>query len=120
MSECRYCKEPLADTDAVYTTSYWGGLPFVCHLECKDAGFRAEVIECQTIDADCNDCRHFRRSEVVRQWLSCMENKKPSTRLVNMGVILGHCARFDKPTKAYPNKWTGRECFEHRRSAAKT
>jgi hypothetical protein len=30
-------------------------------------------------------------------------------------VWTGHCLKFDQPTEAYPKRWTGRPCFEHRR-----
>lgn len=113
--DCRYCNKPILGT-SVMTKSYWKGLPFESHPECKEAGFWAEVIDCQTIDADCNDCRHFKRGEVIKRWLSCMEDKKPSMRLVNMGIITGHCLKFNKPALGHPNAWTGNECFEHRRS----
>lgn len=112
---CRYCNKPVEAKDMTSTLAYWSGQTYTCHKDCKEAGLKQEVIECQTIDADCNDCIHFKRGEVVKRLLSCMENKKPSMKLVNMGVINGHCLKFDRPTQAFPNKWTGRECFEHRR-----
>jgi hypothetical protein len=93
-----------------------GGTLFVCHPECKAFGEREEAFLCQQIDADCNDCKHFKRVEVIKRMLSCMEDGEPSMRLVNMGFIAGHCIKFDKPTFAEPNKWTGYECFEHRRT----
>lgn len=95
--------------------SYWQGLPMPYHKECRQAGIKQEAYDCQCIDADCNDCRHFKRGEVVKRMLSCMEDGKPSMRLVNMGIVRGHCLKFDRATEAYPKKWTGRECFEHRR-----
>ena len=119
---CRYCNQSIQPGEAVVTYAYWDTRPvedrqkFWCHAGCKDAGVRAEAFECQLIDADCNDCRHFQRGEVVKRWLSCMENKKPSMALVNMGWITGHCQKFNRPTVAQPNKWSGLECFEHRRA----
>lgn len=96
---CRYCSKPVAPADAVVTHSYWQGMKFVSHKACKVAGEKAEALECQTIDADCNDCRHFRRGQ-----------------LVGKEVWSGHCQKYDRETRAYPKKWTGRECFEHRRA----
>lgn len=117
MSEtCRYCGKEIAPADLATTNSYWQGLPFPCHRACKDAGMRQEAFDCQCIDADCNDCRHFKRGMLVQRWLSCIEDGKASKKLVNMGIFTGHCLKFDQPTEAYPNKWTGRPCFEHRRS----
>lgn len=95
---CRYCSLPVDATDAVTTHSYWQGLPFVCHKACKEAGVKQEAFDCQTIDADCNDCRHFRRGQ-----------------LVGKEVWDGLCQKYDCETRAYPKKWTGHECFEHRR-----
>lgn len=112
---CRYCNQPVEPPERVLTHSYWGGLPFPCHRACKEAGVKQEAFDCQVVDADCNDCRHFKRGEVVRVLLSCIENGKAGQKLVNTGVITGHCLKFDRPTKAHPNKWTGWECFEHRR-----
>jgi len=59
------------------------------------------IIEMQTIDADCNDCRHFKRGQMVRR-LGHVE-------------FQGHCLKFDVPTTAYPMQFTGHECFEHRK-----
>lgn len=60
-----------------------------------------DIIEMQTIDADCNDCRHFKRGVM--------------TKIPGLTFFEGHCLRFDKPTRAYPTQYTGHECFEHRR-----
>lgn len=113
---CRYCNQPIAPTDLTETTSYWSAVKFPCHKACRVDGVKQEAYECQLIDADCNDCRHFQRGQVEKRWLSCMENDKPSMRLVNMGFIHGVCLKFNRPTIAQPNKWTGMECFEHRRA----
>lgn len=100
MNPCRYCDKPI-EGEPARTLAYWSQTPCVCHPECKQAGERQEAIDCQTIDADCNDCKHFERgSEIVRS--------------IPKGFS-GRCAKFDRPTAAYPKTWTGRECFEHRR-----
>jgi hypothetical protein len=111
---CRYCDHPIL-SDISTTFAYWGGFSFPCHKQCKQEGIKHEAYECQLIDADCNDCRHFQRGQVEKRWLSCIENERPSLRLVNMGYIHGHCLKFSRPTIAQPNKWTGMNCFEHRR-----
>jgi len=112
---CRYCGQ-LINGDGVKTFSYWSKAEFVCHPQCKESGEKQEAIDCQIIDSDCNDCRHFKRTNPEeKRWLSCMHNRKPSIRLVGMGYFDGHCLKFDLPTVAQPNKWTGMECFEHRK-----
>lgn len=96
---CRYCANRVAETDAVATHSYWHGAKFSSHKSCKASGEIAEAFECQMIDADCNDCRHFNRGQIIGK-----------------EIWSGHCQKFNRETKAYPKKWTGRECFEHRRT----
>lgn len=115
---CRYCNKPIEESDRVVTHSYWQGLPFDCHKACKDAGVKQESLDCQLIDADCNDCKHFKRAwqaEKRHEW---------SLNIHQEWIVLTHkpevwhglCLKFNRPTEAYPNKWTGRECFEHRRA----
>lgn len=113
---CRYCNQTIAFGELAFVVSYWKNVTHPCHAKCKSEGAAREAIECQTIDADCNDCKHFKRDFSVTRNLSCMKNGKQSTQLVHMGIIEGQCLKFNKPTQAFPNKWTGRECFEHRRA----
>ncbi len=61
-----------------------------------------DITEMQTIDADCNDCRHFRRGAM--RWVP------------GLTIFDGHCLQFDRPTRAYPMQFTGRGCFVHRKS----
>lgn len=115
---CRYCTKPI-EGSAVKTLAYWSQTPDVCHAECKQLGERQEAIDCQTIDADCNDCRHYKRGTLEPKIVSKLHTE--DGRIVDVVFqpnvfIGGHCLRFDKPTLAFPNKWTGRECFEHRRA----
>jgi ribosomal protein L36 len=118
MTTCRYCEMSIQPQTAATTRSYWQNMLFPCHLACKIRGERDEAIVCQTIDADCNDCRFFKRGQAVMVVCSDYDKKKKVGVIVNVstGVSTGHCLKFDQPTKAYPNKWTGRLCFEHRRS----
>jgi len=91
---------------------YWSTLTaFACERMTKeeiafvkalDARLTPEdLIEQQKIDADCNDCRHFKRG-AMRKGLGvpCFE---------------GHCLKLDKPTLAWPIQFSGHACFEHRR-----
>lgn len=100
---------------AVKTLTYWNQVPFFCHAECKKSGELQEAIDCQTLDADCNDCKHFKRGQIVERWLSDMFNGKCIYRLTNMGIVKGHCLKLNQPTEAYPHMSTLRTCFEHRR-----
>lgn len=116
---CRYCNLPIL-TKAVPAFAYWFNTPFWCHPECKDAGARQEAFECQVIDADCNDCKHYKRGKLAPVLISLVKTKDGRIEEVRYQpsiIIGGHCLKFDKPTTAYPNKWTGHECFEHRRKA---
>lgn len=67
------------------------------HTECKASQRAYEAYECQCIDADCNDCGYFKRERNYKFHAT------------------GHCLKFDKPTKAYPQFASGHECFVHRK-----
>lgn len=100
---CRYCDQEIEAGLEVKTYSYWWHMPFVCHAECQKSGELQEAMDCQTIDADCNDCIWLKRSG------------KEIPRSIPRAFI-GTCLKFNKSTVAYPHFWTGRECFEHRRA----
>lgn len=115
---CRYCDKPVDESEATITHSYWQGVRFICHKACKDAGVKQEALDCQVIDADCNDCRHYKRGQLSPKVIS--NTKTTDGRWVQVihqpnVIIGGHCLKFDRPTIAQPNKWSGLECFEHRR-----
>ena len=117
---CRYCDLPVAPEDTSITHAYWGGSPFVCHRECKHDGLRREAYECQLIDSDCNDCAHYRRGKLAPAVISLLKTPDGRTAQVRHqpNVFLNwHCLKFDRPTMAFPNKWSGWPCFEHRRAA---
>lgn len=98
---CRGCKRPVTSLDFDIWITYWSQCWAPCHVSCRAAGMKEEAIECQTIDADCNDCIHFKRAEII--------GGIPK-------AVRGHCLKLDRPTVAYPHFWTGRPCFEHRRA----
>lgn len=116
---CRYCDKPIPPGEEVGTFAYWSATPDVCHRACKDVGVRREAFECQLIDADCNDCRHYQRGRLAEKVVSLLRTKDGRIEEVihkpNI-IVGGHCLKFDRPTVAQPNKWSGLECFEHRRS----
>ena len=118
MNICRYCNKPI-DNNAVKTLSYWGKLPFVCHAECRVKGEQDEAISCQTIDADCNDCKHYQRGQISPSLISKVKTQDGRIEDVIFKpeiFINGFCRRFNKPTVAQPNKCTLMQCFEHRKS----
>lgn len=115
---CRYCDLPIADSELVTTHSYWGGLPYPCHKSCKAEGVKQEAYDCQVIDADCNDCKHYKRGVLAPRVVSHL--RKPDGSVVEVShqpnyFIGGRCLKFDKEVIAQPNKCTLHECFEHRR-----
>lgn len=120
MNPCRYCEHAFQEGEiVVLTRSYWNQYPFYAHEDCKKDGERQEALDCQTIDADCNDCRHYKRGILEPKTVSKLNT--PDGRTVDLifqpnVFINGTCLKFNKPTLAFPNKWTGRECFEHRRA----
>lgn len=95
---CRYCKKPVGRSEAKIAHSYWNAVQFICHEGCFKEGKSSEAYECQQLDADCNDCRDFKRE-----------------RNLGNGVFEGTCVKYNKPTKAQPNKCTAHKCFTHRK-----
>lgn len=93
---CYVCGKKLTQEDFEIKYTYWKGCWAGTHKECQMADL---VKECQTIDADCNDCKHFERKE----------------RVSNQ-IFKGNCLKLNKETTAYPNFCSGHECFEHRKN----
>lgn len=95
---CAYCD---ATSDLKKWVGYTSGAHFFCprHYPAYEMD-KEGIIELQLIDADCNDCRHFERGKMAAK-----------------GIFDGHCAKYDRPTRAYPGMATGMPCFEHRRLA---
>ena len=98
MDVCRYCDQPVADGVPVF--SYWNAFRFMAHPACAKDGYRQEAYECQVIDADCNDCRHFQRGSMLSK-----------------GIWSGLCSKDGSSVLAYPNFCSGHPCFEHRRTS---
>lgn len=116
---CRYCQQPLLPEDSVRTLSYWSGVEFICHKSCKVAGEKQEAFDCQLIDADCNDCKHYKRGTLAPKVISKLHRKDGTVVDVIFQpnyFIGGQCLKFNRPVIAQPNKWSGLECFEHRRA----
>lgn len=114
---CRYCNQPI-NSNPDKTRSYWSAIEFDCHAGCKVAGERAETLECQTVDADCNDCKHYQRGKLAPKVVSLLHRKDGTTAEVvhNPNIYIGGtCSKFNRIVTASPNKWSGLECFEHRR-----
>lgn len=95
---CVYCKEPILEIDVVKSYDGWVWRPV--HQECKPLQQRVEAYDVQCIDADCNDCRHFKRGDRL--------NPK-STQGFN-----GICNKDGSSVKAYVRFASGHNCFEHR------
>lgn len=93
-TNCRYCGKYISPEDFTITYSYWSAHWYPSHKHCHQAGTKQEAYDCQLIDADCNDCKYFRRDK----------------------FIYGTCQKFNKPTEAYSNHCSGYKCFEHRRN----
>ena len=96
---CPECFANVGKNDACVVVTYWRSMLRVCHKVCRDKYVREMVYECQLIDSDCNDCKHFDRGVMI-----------------GSGVFSGRCKMFDKPTIGCPNFCSGMPCFEHRKS----
>ena len=102
---------------------YWGvgyvTNPKTGEREKYDAKLTPEdIIEMQCIDADCNDCKHFKRGEFVKKAPAIFPalTKDGMIALNKEGSFFrGFCAKTGNATTAHPGQYSGRECFEHRR-----
>lgn len=118
MDVCRYCNLPVENP--VRTLAYWNQTPDVCHAGCREAGEREEAFDCQVVDADCNDCRFYRRGKLAGKIVSKLHRQDGTVaEVVHQPNIFtgGHCLKFDREVVAQPKKWSGFPCFEHRRQA---
>lgn len=91
---CNVCKKRISEEDFDVAYSYWYALMIPKHKNCST---KNDIIECQKIDADCNDCKYFKRGN--------LESK---------GIFNGECLKFNKPVKAYPKFCSNHKCFIHR------
>lgn len=94
---CCYCKKSVEAAEAKVIGSYWCGFSRVAHPACIPEGFAEEAYECQLLDSNCNDCKHFSRAKG------------------NCGTCLKGCR--DGEFKVYPANWQGMSCFEHRKAS---
>lgn len=114
---CRHCEKPVKPEEEVIGHGYWTALKFVYHKSCRDAGQKEEAYSCQTIDADCSDCKHFQRGDQIKhRVIDRVENGVPIMKDVSFGIFNGHCLKFNKPTTAKSKTATLMPCFEHRKS----
>ncbi len=96
---CGWCEKEITENDFDYFAGYWTGHSWrPVHKDCKKEYKDTEVKDCQKIDADCNDCKHFER-----------------IRSLGTGIASGNCKKFKKETIAYVNYSRGMKCFEHRK-----
>jgi hypothetical protein len=69
------------------------------------------IIYCQTIDANCNDCKHFNpngvRKEVYLPSLFGVQKQKARE---------GTCNKHNQIVYGTSNQYQGNSCFEHRRN----
>lgn len=83
--KCRYCGQEGAD---VKTVSYWSSIPDFCHSYCKLPGERQEALECQLIDADCNNCKHYQRGIIPPKTVSLARSCHASAQLTKLFVCM--------------------------------
>lgn len=97
--DCRYCNVALDQGSFAIGFTYWRAMWEPYHAQCKERGMAENAFECQRIDADCNDCKHFKRGERI-----------------GATSFNGHCLKKNISAKAFVNFASGHDCFEHRKS----
>lgn len=142
--ECKHCGKEITSDEFDYNASYWTPntwRPY--HKSCKKDAVTQEAIACQTIDANCNDCKYFKRGEVeseltedhsflaVKFWIENSEERRwikgdeeivkdlTLTRLAKIGDKVrfnGFCEKRNIAVHAQSNTSTSYECFQHRKT----
>ena len=113
---CKYCKQKIEESDFTISSSYWNNFWEGCHKNCKEEGDKQEEIECQEIDANCNECKYFERKGFDEN----LEDKQGKGyidrgKLFNtIGCYFGLCKKFNKKVTATRNICQGNKCFIHR------
>lgn len=111
---CRYCQKRIW-FKAVKARSYWEkGTRQLSHARCLVTGFERECIECQKLDADCNDCRYFKaeRNRKHIRYGICMRPKRPEGFRDSIHAGWPHVI-------ARPGSATLMPCFHHRKDELK-
>jgi len=108
---CCSCKKEIKEDDFAIGYGYWEPRPFQCHKWCKDKHEKKITIECQIIDADCNDCKYFKR-----------ESNKPEKDegdkrfpFPSLEGFPGNCLKHSVKVYAHSNYAQGYKCFKHRK-----
>lgn len=110
---CCYCDKNLKEIFIV--TSYWTPMWKPCCSEkCANEGYKKEEYECQCIDANCNECKFFKRE-------GYSENLRPQIHgiIQHIGCYIGTCLNkkskyFNKKVGANRNLYQGMKCFVNR------
>jgi len=108
---CRHCQKPIKEEDFAVHSGYW--FPhtwYPCHKGCLSELAGTEAYDCQVIDADCNDCKHFERGKQVNASGTLSRTLFPA-----IGTKPGYCSKRSCNVEATPNHCSNFPCFEHRK-----
>lgn len=107
--KCHHCKQVFTELPEIYY-SYWGAVWIPLHKECIQPYKEVEILFCQKVDADCNDCIYFDRTNTKGESLGMSREFFSKIK-----TIKGYCSFHDKVTEASPNNFSGYPCFKHRK-----
>lgn len=111
-NKCRACDGDIAADDFDIHVGYWTpNLWFPIHKGCAQTYRSAEAYECQLIDRNCNDCRHFKRGQTAKVVADVSRLLLP-----RINEHVGFCEKNQAQVFASPNHCTGMPCFEHRKA----
>jgi hypothetical protein len=142
-SNCCNCKNKLTEESISYYATYWTPNLWksVCK-GCREETIKSEQIACQIIDANCNECKFFKRGESKgkltedhlflkvkfgiaheekREWQEgdkLIQKNLPILREAVIGDEVkfnGFCEKKNIQTQATSNICSGYDCFEHRK-----
>lgn len=110
-NKCRACQKLVNEHTIVVYVSYWTPhLWYPIHKECVEDYKKLETIWCQTIDADCNDCKFFERDKIQGDFKALFREIFPSIK-----GSKGYCSKRNGTVIACANHCSRFPCFEHRK-----
>jgi len=111
---CSFCKKEIAEEDFDIAFGYWRPFWRSVHKNCKQEQENNEQYECQKIDANCNDCKYFKR-DIPSEKVDIPKGNECRSVLPPLKGYKGFCGKNKGIVYASPKIATSNNCFVHRK-----
>jgi len=112
------CGKKIEKDDFDVAIGYWSPDFRPVHKGCKKRWEQEEAYACQKIDANCNDCKFFKRdisAKIVDVPKEYQDNIKHKFLFPPIQGYKGKCEKFNVDVYANAKVATGMDCFIHRK-----